>query len=131
MVTDGENLSYNDNQFDFYTIAFGIRNFTNIDKGLSEAYRVLKDGGKFICLEFSKVNNAILSKIYDLYSFNVIPKIGKLVADDEESYRYLAQSINKFPNQEKFKNMIKEAGFKNVSYQSLTFGTVAIHTAIK
>ncbi len=128
---NGEKLPHKNNQFDFYTIAFGIRNFTNIDKGLKEAYRVLKPGGKFICLEFSKVNNAVLSKLYDLYTFNVVPKIGKIVADDEESYRYLAESINKFPNQEKFKSMIQDAGFKNVSYQSLTFGTVAIHTGHK
>ena len=128
---DGENLPHEDKQFDFYTIAFGIRNFTNIDAGLKEAYRVLKKGGKFICLEFSKVNNEILGKIYDLYSFNIIPKVGKLVADDEGSYEYLAQSIKKFPNQDKFKNMIEEAGFKNVSYQSLTFGTVAIHVGYK
>jgi demethylmenaquinone methyltransferase/2-methoxy-6-polyprenyl-1,4-benzoquinol methylase len=128
---DGEVLPHKDNQFDFYTIAFGIRNFTNIDKGLSEAFRVLKPGGKFICLEFSKVNNFVLSKLYDLYSFNVIPKVGKLVADDEESYRYLAQSINKFPNQEKFKGMIQDAGFRDVSYKSLTFGTVAVHFGLK
>ena len=127
---DGEKLPHEDNQFDFYTIAFGIRNFTNIDKGLSEAYRVLKPGGKFICLEFSKVNNEILSKLYDLYSFNVIPKVGKFVSDDEESYRYLAESIKKFPPPKKFKNMIQEAGFKNTSYQLLTFGTVAIHTGV-
>lgn len=130
-VGNGEELPYDNNQFDFYTIAFGIRNFTNIDKGLSESFRVLKPGGKFICLEFSKVNNEILGKIYDLYSFNVIPKIGKIVADDEDSYRYLAESIKKFPDQKTFKNMIEKAGFKNVAYQSLTFGTVAIHIGIK
>jgi demethylmenaquinone methyltransferase/2-methoxy-6-polyprenyl-1,4-benzoquinol methylase len=128
---NGEELPYEDNTFDFYTIAFGIRNFTHIDKGLAEAQRVLKPGGKFICLEFSKVNNAVLSKLYDLYSFNVIPKIGKLIADDEESYRYLAQSIKKFPSQENFKIMMEDAGFQNASYQSLTFGTVAIHTGLK
>ena len=89
---NGEKVPYKNNEFDFYTIAFGIRNFTNIDKGLEEAYRVLKKGGKFICLEFSKVNNEILSKIYDLYSFNIVPKIGKLVADDEDSYQYLVES---------------------------------------
>lgn len=130
-VGNGEALPYADDYFDFYTIAFGIRNFTNIEKGLSEAYRTLKRGGKFICLEFSKVNNEVLSKIYDLYSFNIIPKVGKFVANDEESYRYLAESIKKFPNQENFKNMIKEAGFKNVSYKDLTFGTVAIHIGEK
>jgi len=128
---DGENLPFADNEFDYYTIAFGIRNFTNIDKGLSEAFRILKPGGKFICLEFSQVNNLILSKIYDLYSFNIIPKIGKLVANDEASYQYLVESIRKFPNQEKFKKMILESGFQNVSYQNLSFGSVAIHIGCK
>ena len=128
---NGEKLPYKDNQFDYYTIAFGIRNFTNIQKGLEEAYRVLKTGGKFICLEFSQVNNLILSKLYDLYSFNVIPKIGKLVTDDEESYQYLVESIRKFPNQSKFKQMIYDAKFQNCSYKNLSFGSVAIHTGIK
>lgn len=128
---NGEELPYGADQFDFYTIAFGIRNFTHIDKGLSEAFRVLKPGGKFMCLEFSKVNNEVLSKIYDLYSFNVIPKIGKLVANDEESYRYLVESIQKFPNQDKFKEMIEAAGFKNVTYKNMTFGTVCLHIAFK
>jgi demethylmenaquinone methyltransferase/2-methoxy-6-polyprenyl-1,4-benzoquinol methylase len=128
---NGEELPYKDNQFDYYTIAFGIRNFTDINKGLQEAYRVLKPGGKFICLEFSKVNNEILSKLYDLYSFNVIPKIGKLVADDEDSYQYLVESIKKFPNQETFQGMIQDAGFKKASYKSLTFGTVAVHVGSK
>lgn len=128
---DGQNLPFADNSFDYYTIAFGIRNFTDIAKGLSEAYRVLKPGGKFICLEFSQVNNLILNKIYNLYSFNVIPKIGKLVAKDEASYQYLVESIKKFPNQERFKKMILDAGFKNVRYQNLSFGTVAIHVGEK
>ncbi len=124
---DGEKLPYADGSFDYYTIAFGIRNFTNIQNGLNEAFRVLKFGGKFICLEFSQVNNLPLAKIYDLYSFKAIPKIGKLVAGDEDSYQYLVESIRKFPNQENFKKMIEKAGFKNVSYQSLNFGVVAIH----
>ncbi len=128
---DAENLAFNDELFDFYTIAFGIRNFTNIDKGLQEAYRTLKKGGKFICLEFSKVNNDLLRKIYDAYSFNVIPKIGELILKDKDSYQYLVESIRKFPDQEKFKKMIESAGFKNVSYQSLSFGTVAIHVGYK
>lgn len=128
---DGEKLPYSDNSFDYYTIAFGIRNFTNIQNGLNEAFRVLKPGGKFICLEFSQVNNLPMAKIYDLYSFNVIPKIGRLVASDEASYQYLVESIRKFPNQENFKKMIEKAGFKNVSYQSLNFGVVAIHTGFK
>ncbi len=128
---DGEKLPYADSSFDYYTIAFGIRNFTNIQNGLNEAFRVLKPGGKFICLEFSQVNNLPLAKLYDLYSFKAIPKIGKLVAGDEDSYQYLVESIRKFPNQENFKKMIEKAGFSNVSYTSLNFGVVAIHTGFK
>jgi ubiquinone/menaquinone biosynthesis methyltransferase len=130
-AADGQNLPFADNSFDFYTIAFGIRNFTDVSKGVSEAFRVLKPGGKFICLEFSQVNNLVLSKIYNLYSFNIIPKIGKLVVKDEASYQYLVESIKKFPNQEKFKKIIIDAGFKNVRYQNLSFGTVAIHVGQK
>ncbi|MBL6664468.1 MAG: bifunctional demethylmenaquinone methyltransferase/2-methoxy-6-polyprenyl-1,4-benzoquinol methylase UbiE [Rickettsiales bacterium] len=128
---DGENLTFDDNYFDYFTIAFGIRNFTNIDKALKEAYRVLKPGGKFICLEFSKVNDYFLQKIYDKYSFNVIPKIGQIVLNDKESYQYLVESIRKFPPQDKFKEMIEEAGFKNVKYQNLTAGVAAIHSGVK
>lgn len=128
---DGEKLSFADETFDFFTIAFGIRNFTNIDKGLAEAYRVLKPGGKFICLEFSKVNDYFLQKIYDIYSFKLIPKIGEVVLKDRDSYQYLVESIRKFPPQDEFKKMIEKAGFKNASYQNLTFGTAAIHTGIK
>lgn len=128
---DGENLQFDDNSFDYFTIAFGIRNFTNIDKALSEAHRVLKKGGKFICLEFSKVNDYFLQQFYDFYSFNVIPKIGERVLNDKDSYQYLVESIRKFPNQEHFKQMINDAGFKNANYQNLTFGTVAIHSAVK
>ncbi len=128
---DGEKLSFADETFDFFTIAFGIRNFTNIDAGLSEAYRVLKPGGKFICLEFSKVNDYFLQKIYDAYSFKVIPKIGELVLKDRASYQYLVESIRKFPSQEQFKKMIEQAGFKNVSYKNLSFGAAAIHVGKK
>ncbi len=128
---NGENLPFADNSFDFFTIAFGIRNFTNIDKGLSEAFRVLKPGGKFICLEFSHVNNYFLQKFYDAYSFNVIPRIGELVLHDKDSYQYLVESIRKFPSQENFKKMIEVAGFKNASYQNLSFGTAAIHVGHK
>ena len=128
---NGENLPYEDGQFDFYSIAFGIRNFTNIQNGLDEAFRVLKPGGQFVCLEFSNINNLPLAKIYDLYSFNVIPKIGKLVAGDEDSYQYLVESIRQFPNQENFKKMITKAGFENVTYTSLNFGVVAIHVGFK
>lgn len=128
---DGEKLPFADNSFNFFTIAFGIRNFTNIDAGLCEAYRVLKPNGKFICLEFSHVDNYFLQKFYDAYSFNVIPCIGEVVLKDRASYQYLVESIRKFPNQEKFKNMISEAGFKNAQYQNLSFGTAAIHSGVK
>ncbi|MSP33309.1 MAG: bifunctional demethylmenaquinone methyltransferase/2-methoxy-6-polyprenyl-1,4-benzoquinol methylase UbiE [Rickettsiales bacterium] len=128
---DGEKLPFSDNSFDFFTIAFGIRNFTNIDKGLAEAYRVLKPNGKFICLEFSKVNNYFLQKFYDTYSFNVIPRIGEIILHDRQSYQYLVESIRKFPSQEAFKKMIGQAGFKNTSYQNLSFGAAAIHVGEK
>lgn len=128
---DGENLAFIDENFDFFTIAFGIRNFTNIDKGLSEAYRTLRKGGKFICLEFSQVNNYFLQKFYDAYSFKVIPKIGELILNDKDSYQYLVESIRKFPSQENFKKMIENAGFKNISYKNLSFGTASIHIGHK
>ena len=128
---DGEKLCFADESFDFFTIAFGIRNFTNINAALVEAYRVLKPGGKFICLEFSKVNDYFLQKIYDTYSFNVIPKIGEIILKDRASYQYLVESIRKFPTQDEFKKMIENAGFKNTSYQNLTFGAAAIHVGEK
>jgi len=128
---DGEKLNYPDESFDVFTIAFGIRNFTNIDKGLQEAYRVLKKGGKFICLEFSKIDDIFLQKIYDTYSFKIIPKIGEFVLKDKDSYQYLVESIRKFPNQNNFKQMIENAGFSNVAYQNLTFGVCAIHYGYK
>ncbi len=128
---DGEKLCFEDEKFDFFTIAFGIRNFTNIDKALAEAYRTLKPGGKFICLEFSKVNDYFLQKIYDIYSFKVIPKIGEVVLNDRASYQYLVESIRKFPTQEAFKKMIEKAGFKNVKYQNLSFGAAAIHVGVR
>ncbi len=128
---DGENLCFADNSFDFFTIAFGIRNFTNIDKALAEAHRVLKPGGTFICLEFSKVNDYFLQKIYDTYSFKVIPKIGEVVLKDRESYQYLVESIRKFPSQDDFRAMIEVAGFKDSYFKNLTFGTAAIHVGVK
>jgi demethylmenaquinone methyltransferase/2-methoxy-6-polyprenyl-1,4-benzoquinol methylase len=128
---DGENLAFLDNSFDFFTISFGIRNFTDINAGLKEAFRVLKPGGKFICLEFSKVNDYFLQKIYDTYSFKIIPKIGEVILKDRDSYQYLVESIRKFPDQEKFKKMIETVGFKNVSYKNLSFGAAAIHVGYK
>jgi len=128
---DGEKLCFENEAFDFFTIAFGIRNFTNIDRALLEAYRVLKPGGKFICLEFSKVNDYFLQKIYDAYSFKVIPKLGEITANDRESYQYLVESIRKFPPQDEFKKMIENAGFKQVSYQNLSFGAASIHVGMR
>ncbi len=131
-VCDGENLSFAaDETYDFFTIAFGIRNFTNPDKALLEAHRVLKKGGKFICLEFSRVNDYFLQKIYDTYSFAVIPKIGELVLKDRQSYQYLVESIRKFPPQDEFKKMIETAGFSKTSYRNLSGGVAAIHIGVK
>jgi demethylmenaquinone methyltransferase/2-methoxy-6-polyprenyl-1,4-benzoquinol methylase len=130
-VENAEQLTFADESFDASGIAFGIRNVTHIDKALSEFYRVLKTGGKFVCLEFSNVDNDILRKVYDAYSFNVIPKLGGVVAGDEASYQYLVESIRKFPPAEEFERMIKNAGFKNTGHKKLTFGTVAIHWGVK
>ena len=126
-VEDAEKLSFADSSFDAVGISFGIRNVTHIDVALKEFYRVLKTGGKFVCLEFSNVDNEILRKFYDAYSFNVIPKIGGVVAGDEASYQYLVESIRKFPTADEFENMIKSAGFSGTGYNKLNFGTVAIH----
>jgi ubiquinone/menaquinone biosynthesis methyltransferase len=129
---NAENLEkVESNMYDAYTISFGIRNVPRISKALSEAYRVLKPGGVFMCLEFSHVENPVLASIYDIYSMNVIPEVGNLVAGDRDSYQYLVESIRKFPTQEDFKEMIKDAGFKFVSYRNMTGGIVAIHRGIK
>jgi demethylmenaquinone methyltransferase/2-methoxy-6-polyprenyl-1,4-benzoquinol methylase len=130
-IENAEQLTFKDNEFDALGIAFGIRNVTNIEKALSEFYRVLKPGGKFVCLEFSDVENEHVRKVYDAYSFAVIPKIGGLVANDEASYQYLVESIRKFPPAADFERMIKAAGFTGTTYKKLTFGVVAIHTGIK
>ena len=131
MEGNAEQLDLPDNTFDVYTIAYGIRNVTHIDRALSEAYRVLKPGGKFMCLEFSDVPNPVVSQIYDRYSFDVIPVLGQLIAGDFESYQYLVESIRKFPKQEAFADMIAQAGFSVVDYENLTFGVTAIHTGFK
>lgn len=127
---NGEELPFKSGEFNVYTIAFGIRNCTHIDKILEEAFRVLKPGGLFACLEFSSIK-PILSPLYDLYSFGVIPYIGKFVSNDYKSYRYLVESIRKFPNQKKFAEMIEAAGFSDVYYQNLSFGICAIHMGTK
>ena len=128
---DAMKMPFSDNTFDVYTISFGIRNVTNISKTLSEAYRVLKPGGRLMILEFSSVNNDLISWIYDKYSFNIIPKLGEFVSNDRESYQYLVESIRKFPNQEKFSEMIINEGFRKVKYRDLTFGIAALHSAWK
>lgn len=128
---NAESLPFEDNSFDYYTISFGIRNVTNIAKALKEAFRVLKPGGKFICLEFSNVENEALSKINNFYLFNIIPKIGKIVVNDEASYKYLAESIKQFPKSHIFEHIIKEAGFINTRHTKQTFGVVALHTGYK
>ncbi|KPP64431.1 2-methoxy-6-polyprenyl-1,4-benzoquinol methylase, mitochondrial-like [Scleropages formosus] len=131
VVGDAEELPFDDDQFDVYTIAFGIRNLTHIDKALEEAYRVLKPGGRFLCLEFSHVSNPLLSRIYDAYSFQLIPVLGEVIAGDWKSYQYLVESIRRFPDQETFQSMIEEAGFFSVQYHNLTGGVVAIHSGFK
>jgi demethylmenaquinone methyltransferase / 2-methoxy-6-polyprenyl-1,4-benzoquinol methylase len=125
---NAEELNFESGQFDAVTIAFGIRNVPRIDKALEEAFRVLKPGGRFLCLEFSSVDLAGLDRIYELYSFNVIPEIGQLVAGDREAYRYLVESIARFPNQARFAAMIEKAGFERVEYRNLTGGIAAIHS---
>jgi demethylmenaquinone methyltransferase/2-methoxy-6-polyprenyl-1,4-benzoquinol methylase len=126
---DAEKLPLPDAQFDAYTIAFGIRNVTHIQNALREARRVLKPGGRFLCLEFSKVNVPGIDAVYDAYSFKLLPKIGALVAGDEESYRYLAESIRRFPAPEAFAAMIAEAGLGQVKIRSLSGGIAAMHSA--
>ena len=127
-VTNAEKLSFPDQHFDAYTIAFGIRNVTHIDKVLEEAYRVLKPGGRFMCLEFSHVDVPALQALYDAYSYTVVPAIGKVVTGDGHPYRYLVESIRTFPNQQNFANMISKAGLSRVKHTSLTGGVVAIHS---
>ncbi|XP_067911325.1 2-methoxy-6-polyprenyl-1,4-benzoquinol methylase, mitochondrial isoform X2 [Heterodontus francisci] len=164
VVGNAEELPFDDDKFDVYTIAFGIRNVTHIDHVLQEAYRVLKPGGRFLCLEFSKVQNPIISSgfvqlsglqghcrgqlrvnriavslelhvgqtgLYHLYSFQVIPVLGEVIAADWKSYQYLVESIQRFPDQEEFKAMIEDAGFYKVEYNNLTSGIVAVHSGFK
>ena len=125
---NAEKLPLPDRAFDAVTIAFGIRNVPRIDAALAEAHRVLRIGGRFLCLEFSNVDVPGLDKAYDLYSFNVIPAIGRAVTGDAEAYRYLVESIRKFPKPAAFAEMMRAAGFRRVSHQPLTGGVVAIHS---
>lgn len=128
---DAQQLPFEDDTFDCYTIAFGIRNVIDVQAALDEAYRVLKPGGRFLCLEFSQVTNPAIKWIYDQYSFQIIPAMGQVVAGDWKSYQYLVESIRKFPPQEEFKEMIEEAGFRRVTFENLTFGVTAIHSGFK
>ncbi|KAF3942977.1 hypothetical protein CMV_030425, partial [Castanea mollissima] len=128
---DAEALKFEDNSLDGYTIVFGIRNVTHIEKVLAEAYRVLKQGGRFLCLELSHVEVPVFKELYDYYSFSVIPAVGELVAGDRNSYQYLVESIRCFPSQETFASMIAAAGFQKVEYENLVGGVVAIHSGLK
>ena len=128
---NAEALPFADSRFDAYTIAFGLRNVPRIEEALGEAHRVLKRGGRFLCLEFSRVDVPVLERIYDAYSFAAIPAIGKAVTGDGGAYRYLVESIRKFPPPERFADMIGEAGFARVDFTRLTGGIVAIHSGWK
>ena len=125
---DAENLPFPDRSFDGYTIAFGLRNVTDIDKALGEAWRVLKPGGRFYCLEFSKVTSRPLARAYDAYSEHALPFFGRLVANDAGSYRYLHQSIRRFPAQRELAGRLARAGFANVAWRNMTMGVVALHS---
>ncbi|XP_058836762.1 2-methoxy-6-polyprenyl-1,4-benzoquinol methylase, mitochondrial [Topomyia yanbarensis] len=131
VCADAEELPFDDNSYTAYTIAFGIRNVTHIEKALSEAHRVLRPGGRFLCLEFSYVTNDYLRWFYDQYSFQVIPPMGQILASQWQPYQYLVESIRKFPKQEAFKTLIEDAGFKCVEYENLTGGVCAIHSGFK
>jgi len=131
VVGDAMALPFEDQTFDVYTISFGIRNVTNPKKALAEAYRVLKPGGRIMVLEFSHIPNDLLQWCYDKYSFNVIPRLGQIIARDRSSYQYLVESIRNFPNQEKFLNLVNEAGFENTKYRNLTMGVACLHSGWK
>jgi ubiquinone/menaquinone biosynthesis methyltransferase len=128
---NAENLPLASHSVDLYTIAYGLRNVTHIDKALAEAFRVLKPGGKFICLEFSHITLPLLQNLYDFYSFQFLPLLGEWVAKDRKAYQYLVESIRQFPDQTTLADMIKAAGFSSVSWQNLCSGISCIHTAIK
>lgn len=128
---NAEALPFPDNYFDLITIGFGLRNVTHKEKALASMYRVLKPGGRLLVLEFSKPTNAVMSKIYDIYSFKVLPAMGKIIAKDSDSYQYLAESIRMHPDQETLKGMMENVGFEQTEYFNLTQGIVALHRGYK
>jgi demethylmenaquinone methyltransferase / 2-methoxy-6-polyprenyl-1,4-benzoquinol methylase len=128
---NAEELAYADGSFDCVSIAFGIRNVPRIERALAEAYRVLRIGGRFLCLEFSSVDVPVLDSLYELYSFKMIPRIGQAVAGDREAYQYLVESIRKFPRPKIFARMIEDAGFRRVAFTPMTGGVVALHSGWK
>ena len=130
-VGDAMALPFADNSFDVYTISFGIRNVTSPQEALNEAYRVLRPGGRLMVLEFSQIPNDLMQKAYDLYSFNIIPPMGQMIAGDRDSYQYLVESIRKFPDQETFLEMVRKAGFENASYRNLSMGIACLHSGWK
>ena len=131
VVGDAMAPPFGDREFDIYTISFGIRNVTRPEDALAEAFRVLKPGGRLMVLEFSQLPNAGLQKLYDAYSFNVIPRMGQVIAGDRDSYQYLVESIRKFPDQDIFAGMIRQAGFEHVRYRNLSMGIAALHSGWK
>ena len=131
VVGDAMALPFEDNTFDVYTISFGIRNVTRPQEALNEAYRVLRPGGRLMVLEFSQLPNEAMQKAYDLYSFNVIPQMGKMIANDRDSYQYLVESIRNFPDQETFLGMLEIAGFENAKYRNMTMGVACLHSGWK
>lgn len=128
---NAEALPFPDRSFDLYTIAFGLRNVTRIDTALAEAFRVLRPGGRFFCLEFSRVTDPILAKLYDRFSFSIIPRLGSIVAKDRQSYQYLVESIRKFPHQHDLARRMEAAGFQGVDFSDYTGGIAAAHWGLK
>ena len=131
VVGDAMALPFEDNTFDVYTISFGIRNVTSPADALAEAFRVLRPGGRLMVLEFSQIPNDLMQKVYDLYSFNIIPRMGQAIAGDRDSYQYLVESIRQFPDQETFLQMTRDAGFENTKYRNLSMGIACLHSGWK
>ncbi|WP_375258840.1 bifunctional demethylmenaquinone methyltransferase/2-methoxy-6-polyprenyl-1,4-benzoquinol methylase UbiE [Citreimonas sp.] len=131
VVGDAMALPFPDNSFDVYTVSFGIRNVTRPEVALAEAFRVLRPGGRLMVLEFSQIPNDLMQKIYDLYSFNIIPRMGQAIAGDRDSYQYLVESIRRFPDQETFLGMVRDAGFEQAKYRNLSMGIACLHSGWK